>query len=1013
MRIKDLLLSMAILFLGYTASANCDATFSTASLGAGSYQFSANYTTQSSYTYADRWVFDVYGTYNGQASVIQTFWSSGTYHVCHYLTVQDSLGHVVCNDSSCQSVVIVIPQQCQLSFGAYPSTSPASTSVTFTNTITDYTNLKLVWQFGDGSSAGGVASPTHTYPAWGTYYYCLYVTDTVLHCADSSCNYVQVDSVSPCQQQAFLQYTQPLISSDSVVLWQYTASGPNVITNWDFGDGTTYSGDSYLSHIYPAAGQYTVYVNCIDTATQCSSSGYLVVNVDSCSGAFANFSWNGVQNSPHQIACSLDSTSMLPYGTPVSWTFSNATVVDSSNINYAVAWYNSTGTYNVCVTVQPSGCSAVQYCTNITVGCNLDSNFSYNMVNGNTISYAPEMASYYYNPDTNVVYLWTFGDGAISTEVFPTHVYSDTGAYNTCLIIRDTLFGCADTLCQQVVYMPWNDTICGTVFVDANGNGIQDSGEIGLPHVLLNCYPGNGSILQMVTDANGNYQLSVPLTNYYLYVYTNLPANTIYSLPFGYYATYFNYQFTAANQRQCGFDFGLAQGFVTVAGTVFGDDNHNGILDNNEIGIPNQLVDIGSQQVVTQGNGTYMAYVDTGSYNIQKDASGFFAANANLPASIPVYIPNYFGIDTGLNIGVQTQAGIHDVAIDLIPLTPIVPGWESFYSVQVTNLSSNPEFLTDSMTIDPAMQFDYYYGSYSTINGVTNTANWLSGSVQGFGITSTLGANQASAALTYNQDIYSSAGVAISGNTDNNPANNTDSCHQIVVAPYDPNNKASNQAGKTSLGYISNGQELKYTIEFQNTGTGDAINVIVKDVLDANFDLKTFRFISSVYPGCDVRLVGDTVYFRFSQIMLPPALQGNPASIGYVSFAITPKPSLVPGTQLHNNAAIYFDRNTPVITNTTRHTIEQPTDIKNITDDGRLFMAPNPFSTQLNFRLQNMPADKYNYEITDVLGRVVTAGITTNGQTTTIYRNTLSAGTYIITFFTADGIAKRGKIVAE
>jgi hypothetical protein len=53
----------------------------------------------------------------------------------------------------------------------------------------------------------------------------------------------------------------------------------------------------------------------------------------------------------------------------------------------------------------------------------------------------------------------------------------------------------AQTVCASA------GTICGTVFVDTNGNGIQDAGELGIPGVIVMISDGTTA----VTDANGQY----------------------------------------------------------------------------------------------------------------------------------------------------------------------------------------------------------------------------------------------------------------------------------------------------------------------------------------------------------------------------------------------------------------------------------------------------------------------------------------------------------------------------
>jgi gliding motility-associated-like protein len=60
-------------------------------------------------------------------------------------------------------------------------------------------------------------------------------------------------------------------------------------------------------------------------------------------------------------------------------------------------------------------------------------------------------------------FLWNFGDGDTSSQVYPTHTYTDTGTYNLRLIIFPGLY-CADTTYSKVLVYPFvnpNFTVSG------------------------------------------------------------------------------------------------------------------------------------------------------------------------------------------------------------------------------------------------------------------------------------------------------------------------------------------------------------------------------------------------------------------------------------------------------------------------------------------------------------------------------------------------------------------------
>jgi hypothetical protein len=88
---------------------------------------------------------------------------------------------------------------------------------------------------------------------------------------------------------------------------------------------------------------------------------------------------------------------------------------------------------------------------------------------------------------------------------------------------------------------------------------------------------------------------------------------------------------------------------------------------------------------------------------------------------------------------------------------------------------------------------------------------------------------------------------------------------------------------------------------------------------------------------------------------LPPKIQNDSLSKGFVSFRVLPKTGLTIGDSLRNKAAIYFDYNFPVITNSVKTMIAANilTPVSNIQyNSNKLKNFPNPIwnsSLQLKF----------------------------------------------------------------
>ncbi len=144
------------------------------------------------------------------------------------------------------------------------------------------------------------------------------------------------------------------------------------------------------------------------------------------------------------------------------------------------------------------------------------------------------------------------------------------------------------------------------------------------------------------------------------------------------------------------------------------------------------------------------------------------------------------------------------------------------------------------------------------------------------------------------------------------------SCSEILDS-YDPNDKQVVPFGLTNQNLIEKTTELDYTIRFQNTGTIEAVNIVVLDTLSEFLDIETIR-LGMVSHDYKLLIDGDAdtrvLRFQFDNINLPDSNTNEPASHGFIKFKIKQKANNRIGTVIKNRAAIYFDFNSPIITNT-------------------------------------------------------------------------------------------------
>ncbi|MFH2143441.1 MAG: T9SS type A sorting domain-containing protein [Bacteroidota bacterium] len=139
---------------------------------------------------------------------------------------------------------------------------------------------------------------------------------------------------------------------------------------------------------------------------------------------------------------------------------------------------------------------------------------------------------------------------------------------------------------------------------------------------------------------------------------------------------------------------------------------------------------------------------------------------------------------------------------------------------------------------------------------------------------------------------------------------------RMIIDSYDPNEKNVSPTGFTSNNYILPSTQLEYVIQFQNTGTDTAYNVIVVDTISTYLDIFSIDWGVSSHPYIiDVYGHGQLVVkFTFNDICLPDSSTNELMSKGFVKFKISPLDSLPNGTEIHNHVDIYFDYNIPITT---------------------------------------------------------------------------------------------------
>lgn len=246
---------------------------------------------------------------------------------------------------------------------------------------------------------------------------------------------------------------------------------------------------------------------------------------------------------------------------------------------------------------------------------------------------------------------------------------------------------------------------------------------------------------------------------------------------------------------------------------------------------------------------------------------------------------------------------------------------------------------------------------------------------------------------------------------DRGPAAYDLNCRQ-VIGSYDPNQKVAVPAGAGPDHLLAANQPLQYTIEFQNTGTDTAFRVTLYDYLPPELDISTFRPGLSSHP-CSWHIRDNILEVLYDPIALPDSNVNEPASHGFFTFSIDQQPDLPDGTVIQNFAAIVFDVNPAIWTNTVQHIIGQPLPVHTFepsTKTGLWQVWGNPARSGTTFQSREFIPGEKQFELYDVWGRVVKA-TQFPGQAFRLQRDGLAAGLYFFRISDAQGRVFSEKLI--
>ncbi len=316
-------------------------------------------------------------------------------------------------------------------------------TVDFINNSTNATTFR--WDFGDGSPVDTNRAPSHTFSQQGTFNVrliafnpngCNQLEDTIYlqirvdtNRVTADFEYAIVDSCDP-YRASFVNTTQ----------FTYKTADHFTQFDWDFGDGTSYTGETPPVHSYPGPGSYTVTLVVNDT-TACNNPDTAIRTIE-----FINLTVKANMDLPDSICIAYDSVfrDLSQNATSILWDFGDGTTSSDPNPRHR---FPDSGLYTVTLAAEnPASCNGID---------SIQKTIWVKPMPVAMFDHAPQ------TPQTNVPinftnrsqnavrYHWDLGDGTESREEHTSHLYKRTGRYKVCLTAY-TPENCFDVFCREV-----------------------------------------------------------------------------------------------------------------------------------------------------------------------------------------------------------------------------------------------------------------------------------------------------------------------------------------------------------------------------------------------------------------------------------------------------------------------------------------------------------------------------------------------------------------------------------
>lgn len=407
---------------------------------------------------------------------------------------------------------------------------------------------------------------------------------------------------------------------------------------------------------------------------------------------------------------------------------------------------------------------------------------------------------------------------------------------------------------------------------------------------------------------------------------------------------------------------------ITISGRMYYDSNGDCVYDSTlDYAVPGWVNLSNGQGMLAGLDGTYEFEVFPGTYSVSYNSNYYPFLTPLCPTNGLHLLNNQTTDIANVDFAFDSDSVFQDLRVSMWK-SNIRPGFLHYYYIHVWNDGVLPANGILTFTYDQQVSVSNFTIAPTTFNPANNTASWVLPTLapgQHFYVTVTGGIGTSVPIGTLITSVSQVDPIA----NDITPTNNVDTCYRNVTASYDPNDKLVTPQGEGPEGFIGQDeQDMRYTVRFQNTGNDTAFVVVIRDTIEGDLDITTFKPSTYSHPYEMTIENNNTLVFTFDNILLVDSTTNEPESHGHVSFFMRHNGTLPYGTEITNSAAIYFDFNAPIITNTALNTIASPTALEeDLTQYIKVY--PNPSFGDLVIEYETVKVS--DVSVYDLSGRQV------------------------------------------